>query len=255
MIQFEVFWVVTSCSVVEGYQRFEGLCCLHLHCVVTPYNVVVGYQRFGGPCCLHLHWVVLPCGVVVGYRHFWSPCCVHLYPGYVLCIKSCFIKTGNIFAMKMEAARSSENLVYYCNTTRVTTQWRWRQQGSPKRWYPTTFLHGFTLHSPCVGKSETSKSWSLFHFSWSVMCMSLRISSNHYNSALVQCFEDQSPYFIRCVIYHSNLTYILRRKETWFRNVSRLEFLRKQSEISAGLSPIPIEVLRDFSQHLLLLLW
>jgi hypothetical protein len=26
----EVFWVVTPCSDVVGYQRFGGTCCLHL---------------------------------------------------------------------------------------------------------------------------------------------------------------------------------------------------------------------------------
>jgi len=30
-IQVEVFWVVTPCSVVVGYQRFSGPCCHHLH--------------------------------------------------------------------------------------------------------------------------------------------------------------------------------------------------------------------------------
>jgi len=29
MIQVEVFWDVTVCSVVVGYQRFRGPCCLH----------------------------------------------------------------------------------------------------------------------------------------------------------------------------------------------------------------------------------
>jgi hypothetical protein len=29
-IQVEVFWVVMPCSVVAGYQRFGGPCCLHL---------------------------------------------------------------------------------------------------------------------------------------------------------------------------------------------------------------------------------
>jgi hypothetical protein len=29
-IRIEVFWVVTLCSVVVGYQRFGGPCCLHL---------------------------------------------------------------------------------------------------------------------------------------------------------------------------------------------------------------------------------
>jgi len=30
-IKVEVFWLVTPCSVVVGYQRFRGPCCLHLH--------------------------------------------------------------------------------------------------------------------------------------------------------------------------------------------------------------------------------
>jgi len=29
-IQVAVFWVVTPCNDVAGYQRFEGPCCLHL---------------------------------------------------------------------------------------------------------------------------------------------------------------------------------------------------------------------------------
>jgi hypothetical protein len=31
IFQVEVFWVVTPCSVVVGYQRFRGSCCRHLH--------------------------------------------------------------------------------------------------------------------------------------------------------------------------------------------------------------------------------
>jgi hypothetical protein len=30
MFQVDVFWVMTLCSVVVGYQRFGGPCCLHL---------------------------------------------------------------------------------------------------------------------------------------------------------------------------------------------------------------------------------
>jgi hypothetical protein len=30
IFQVQVFWVVTPCSVVVGYQRFAGLRCLHL---------------------------------------------------------------------------------------------------------------------------------------------------------------------------------------------------------------------------------
>jgi len=30
MFQVEVFWVVTPCNVVVGYQRFRGPCCFCL---------------------------------------------------------------------------------------------------------------------------------------------------------------------------------------------------------------------------------
>jgi hypothetical protein len=29
-VQVEAFWVLTTCSVVVGYQCFRGPCCLHL---------------------------------------------------------------------------------------------------------------------------------------------------------------------------------------------------------------------------------
>jgi len=31
MFQVKVFWVVTPCGIVVGYQRFRGPYCLHLH--------------------------------------------------------------------------------------------------------------------------------------------------------------------------------------------------------------------------------
>jgi hypothetical protein len=37
-IQVEVFWVVTPCSVVAGYQSFRESCCLHFH-PATLYGV------------------------------------------------------------------------------------------------------------------------------------------------------------------------------------------------------------------------
>jgi len=53
--EVNVSWVVTPCSVVVGYHRFRGPCCLHLW-VMTLCSDVVGYQRFGDPCCLqHRH--------------------------------------------------------------------------------------------------------------------------------------------------------------------------------------------------------
>jgi hypothetical protein len=48
MIQVEVFWVVTSCSVVIGYQCFGGPCCYHLQ------GEVNGAGRKG--ICMVLEW-------------------------------------------------------------------------------------------------------------------------------------------------------------------------------------------------------
>jgi hypothetical protein len=48
----------------------------------------------------------------------------------------------------MDSARSSETLVSYATKRGVTTQGtatrRWRQQGPPNRWYPTSMLPGLT---------------------------------------------------------------------------------------------------------------
>jgi hypothetical protein len=37
-IQVEIFRVVMPCSVVVGYQRFRGSCCLHLQGEVTAWS-------------------------------------------------------------------------------------------------------------------------------------------------------------------------------------------------------------------------
>jgi len=34
-LKFVIIWVVTPCSVVAGYQRFGGSCCLHLQGTAT----------------------------------------------------------------------------------------------------------------------------------------------------------------------------------------------------------------------------
>jgi len=64
----------------------------------------------------------------------------------------------------MEAPRFSETLISYRITTRLEdggtkvlrnvdilpqhyTAWRWRQQGSPKLWYPTTTVHGLKMEA------------------------------------------------------------------------------------------------------------
>jgi len=49
VLKLEFFWVLTSCSFVVGFQRFGGLCYIHLHYEVTPCSVAEEYQRFEGP--------------------------------------------------------------------------------------------------------------------------------------------------------------------------------------------------------------
>jgi len=80
---------------------------------------------------VEVFWVVTPCIVVVGYQSFGGPCCLHL-------------------------------------------QGDGRQHGSPKRWRPTTTLHGITTQKTSTSKNicgafiktwkrnfSTSTSWGL----------------------------------------------------------------------------------------------
>jgi len=47
MTQFNVFWVVTFCSAVAGYQRLEGPCYVHLHSEVHGNEKKVHIYRPG----------------------------------------------------------------------------------------------------------------------------------------------------------------------------------------------------------------
>jgi hypothetical protein len=91
----------------------------------------------------------------------------------------------DVTTLKMEAAKSSETLVSYLISTRchnpedgdskvlrnvgvlrhyytVSPPWRWRQQSSPKLWYPTTSLHGVTtLKMGAAKSSETLVSYRI----------------------------------------------------------------------------------------------
>jgi hypothetical protein len=40
-IQVVVFWLMTQCSVVVGYQRFGGPCCLHLQGECVTFRILV----------------------------------------------------------------------------------------------------------------------------------------------------------------------------------------------------------------------
>jgi hypothetical protein len=47
MFQVELFWVVTPCSVVIGYQRFRGPCFLHLQGEVSYHNTTERHNPEG----------------------------------------------------------------------------------------------------------------------------------------------------------------------------------------------------------------
>jgi hypothetical protein len=71
-------------------------------------------------------WFVTPSSDMVGYHHIAWPCSLNLQHSIV----------PYYYILNMETSWSSETLVSY-----VTSPWRWRQHGSPKRSYPTKLLH------------------------------------------------------------------------------------------------------------------
>jgi hypothetical protein len=57
MFQVAVFWVVTSCSIVVGYQIFRGPCCLHIPVEVKIEYSITTYRRLtvGTVCWWMIH--------------------------------------------------------------------------------------------------------------------------------------------------------------------------------------------------------
>jgi len=54
-----------------------------------------------------------------------------------------------IFGGSIEPSETLESYHFF----KVTTPWRWRQHGPPKRWYPTTAQHGVTTQRPRLESS------------------------------------------------------------------------------------------------------
>jgi hypothetical protein len=111
-IQVEYFWVVTPSSFVIWHQRFRGSCCLHPQgedgSNNVPRNVSILPQHYTASQPRKPRLESLPP---------WKP---QISPKGPLNRRRCYV---DVFTLKM------------------------RQQGSPKRWYPITALHGVTTQN------------------------------------------------------------------------------------------------------------
>jgi hypothetical protein len=103
--------------------------------VVTPCSGVVGYQSFGGPCSLHLQSEVK--------LRYHNTNTTRLHNPKTSTWQFC--RRFEVFtAVKIQVK------VFW------PSPWRWRQNGSPKRWYPITILHGVTTQKTSAWKRHNS---------------------------------------------------------------------------------------------------
>jgi len=129
-VQVEVFWL-TLCSLVVRYQSFGGPCCLSfklwrnkgrssvresdsLHLDFTvPHSFPFQGLLLLSSCMSIIHFIPLPAWA--GFSHF----CIGSYLSLPLLLSAPISRSTSwhdTLTLKMEAARSSEDLVSYCNT-------------------------------------------------------------------------------------------------------------------------------------------
>jgi hypothetical protein len=79
-----------------------------------------------GPALIKIFWVVAPYSVAIGYQSVGETCCLRLH-----------------FTVRMEATRLPK-CSHPIKSRHDVSTWKWRQNGPPEFWYPTTTLNCVT---------------------------------------------------------------------------------------------------------------
>jgi hypothetical protein len=136
-----------------------------------------------------IHRALYPPSSSSEVKNAWSYTSIPQYPF----MSRCSVKTqGQLYLnLPPSTCREDTHREDSISPTPASSPWRWRQHGPPKRWYPTTTLHGVTIQNTSTWNITAVKASKLeitvTYYSWRMRFCLLLSSSVVLGSVALYC--------------------------------------------------------------------